>query len=210
MVSIPPGARERVDAAVAEAEGLTSAELVVVWTPAAGSYLDVDQRFGLAVGVGLLGWILFGETVLPPEGVIPALVLAWLGGWWVSAHSPLLRRWGTTPGRRREQAAQAARLAFLEQGVDRTRARTGALVHVSFLEERVDLVVDQEVEERLLPHELAALAAPLQASLRDPAFLDAFCRALVALGRSLGEELPWSPDDLNELPDAPILTREVR
>ena len=200
---LPRDSGDRIEAAVAKAEEHTSAELVVVGRPFSGSYRDVEYRFGLACALAFLGWALYSERTVPPAAVIPGLVTAWLLGWFLCRWSPHLRRLQTTPARRRRQAHDLARLTFLEQGVDGTSARTGVLVHVSFLERAVDLIADRGVGEVFSPQELAEMGEGLGDVLRRDG-VDAFCEHLDGLGRQLGTKLPRSEDDVDELANAPV------
>lgn len=202
---LPADSAERIEQAVVAAEAHTAAELVVVGRPFSGSYRDVEYLFGLACALAFLGWALFAERVVPVEAVVPTLALSWLAGGLLCRFSPGLRRLMTPVARRRRQALDAARLAFLERGVDGTRGRTGVLVHVSFLERRVDLVADRGAREALGDAALARAGDALADALRGPDPIPAFCEGLVALGRALGEPLPRGEDDVDELCNIPLL-----
>ncbi|MCO5167970.1 MAG: hypothetical protein M9894_16625 [Planctomycetes bacterium] len=202
---LPADSAEQIEQAVVAAEAHTAAELVVVGRPFSGTYRDVEYLFGVACALAFLGWALFAERMVPVESVVPTLVLCWLAGGLVCRYSPGLRRLMTPVERRRRQARDAARLAFLERGVDGTSGRTGVLVHVSFLERQVDLVADRAVREALGDEALARLGDELARALRGPAPIPSFCEGLVALGRTLGELLPRSEDDVDELCNVPVL-----
>src|SRR5438045_3928208 len=58
----------------------------------------------------------------------------------------------------RERVLAAARAAFVELGVHRTRARTGVLVYVSVRERRVELVCDVAVVDKVAGLERLAAA----------------------------------------------------
>src|SRR5208282_5063169 len=89
-----------------------------------------------------------------------------------------------------EQVRMAARAAFVQQGVSRTRGRTGILVFVSMLERRVELVVDVGVDAKLLEAQGQALAASMK---RGPDF-EAFVAGVRALGPALSGALRRSAD----------------
>jgi putative membrane protein len=205
---LPSDASDRIAAAIAEAEALTSVEVVLVGAPESGRYRDIDLLVGAAAGMAWLSFALFSDIVVPPLGVVGGCVLAGLGGVALSWGLPPLRRLLTTSARRARQAREAALVAFLDHGVDHTRARTGLLVHVSFLERQVTLVADRGVREELSRAELDALRAPFDEALRHiggAAVLDGLCAALAGLGAALGQRLPPHPENPNELSDVPLL-----
>lgn len=201
---IGPGGAERIAAAVERAEAHTSAELVLVAEPFAGSYALAEAAFGGACALLFLGWALFSDHTVAPIAVIPSTLLALALGAAFCRVSPHLRRLLTLPRARRARLLREARLAFLEHGVDGTSGRTGVLIHCAFLERDAALIADRAVRERFTPDELAALERPFAAALRgrgDPT--ERWCEALEALGRALGERLPRREDDVDELANAP-------
>ena len=143
---LPPDSGERIAEAVAAAEDQTSAELVIVGVPYSGSYRDVEYLVGIAAGLVFLGWALFSDHHVPLGAVIPSMLLAGGVAGFGARYSPRLRRWLTTHARRVRQAETAAEVAFLQNGVDTTRARTGILIHVSVVEQHVTLVADRGIQ----------------------------------------------------------------
>jgi len=127
-------------------EGGCGAELVVAVRPRSGSYLDADLKAAIAAGLLVLAVLLFSPW---PFGLAyflldPAILggLAALASW----RSPALRRLLTPRAERRRRVAAAARAAFVDQGVHRTRARNGVLLYFSLLEREVEAVMDAGVE----------------------------------------------------------------
>ncbi len=187
-------------AAIGEAEERTAAELVVVVARRCGSYRDVVLAAAAACAFVTLAVVLHVEVEVSEPLVLAATAAgAALGAG--AAASPLGRLL-TGAARRVRQAEDAARLAFLAQGVDRTRGRTGVLVHVALHEQRVSLVADRAVVSEVGPAELELHRGALQATLGGGA--PAFGAALVALGEALGKRLPRLPGDVDELPNAPV------
>lgn len=76
------------------------------------------------------------------------------------------------------------------------------LVYVSTFERRVELVADVGVDGKLVEGEVRAL----EAAVAGRPDLDAFLEALRRLGPALAPSLPHAADDVNELPDAPVMT----
>jgi putative membrane protein len=128
------------------------------------------------------------------------IVAAYLAGAILVRAVPEIERLFTTERGRRAVVATAAKAAFVDQGIDRTRARSGVLVYVSLLEKRVEVVCD-----RGLPIDgaegwrtkLEALETTLSASGSPSTFGE----RLSEVGEVLARIMPVTDDDVNELPD---------
>ncbi|HEU4536317.1 MAG TPA: hypothetical protein VFS00_19465 [Polyangiaceae bacterium] len=194
-------ARERVGEAVRAIELETSAEVVVALRPASGHYRHTDYLVGAIVALALLCVFLyhpepFAYDFLPLE-LAAAFGLGALG----SAYFGPLRRALTSRALRAASVRRAAREAFVDLGVSRTRARTGVLVYVSMFERRVEVVPDVGVDAGALE----AAARQAQAALeggpgRGPSF-ERFVAALRRFGPARAAALPREDDDVNELGD---------
>ncbi len=194
-------ARKQVTEAVVDVESKTAAEVVVVVRRTSGTWREVDLAVGAAAGFAVLLLVLFHPKPIPVIAMPVDVALAFLAGAVLSANLSLLKR-ALLPRRRvRTQVLAMARAAFVEHGVSRTTGRTGILVYVSTFERLVEVVADVGVDPKSVQAELGAL----QACLSHGARFDRFIAALRALGTPLGTCLPRSPDDVNELPDAPVM-----
>jgi putative membrane protein len=107
--------------------------------------------------------------------------------------------------RKGDKTMTAARAHFVEAGVSRTRDRSGILVFVSVLERVVCVVPDVGIDTEKMG---AAWKSGLADLERAGAELDiaAFTSALTKLGPILGDAYPRREDDINELPDAPLMS----
>lgn len=188
----------RVEEAVTRAEALTSAELVVVAAPSSGSYVDVALGAALsAVGVALL--VAFYSPIAFHPDWLP-LELAVVGGAFglLTWRSAVLTRLLTRRSRRRAQVELAAAAAFHQEQVHATRERTGVLFYVSALERELVVIHDHGVDARVAPGAWASL----HLEARD---LDGLCASIERAGALLGAHLTRTHDDVNELPDAPVM-----
>lgn len=194
-------ARERVAQAVGEAESCTAAEVVVVVRHTSGAWREVDLAAGAAVAFGVLLLLLFHPKPIAVEIMPVDVALAFAAGAVLCASLSPLKR-ALLPRRRvAAQVRALAREAFVDQGVSRTRGRTGILVYASTFERRVELVADVAVDTKLLEAQIRALSE----SVAHGPDLDAFLAAVRAIGPALAASLPRSADDVNELPDAPVM-----
>jgi putative membrane protein len=196
-------AKERVTEAVVDVESRTAAELVVFVRRASNTWRQVDLAVASVVAFGVFLLLLFHPRPIALEVMPVDVVLGFLGGAVLCANIPPFKR-ALLPHRRvTEQVRAAAREAFVDQGVSRTRGRTGILVYVSTFERRVDVVADIGVDPRLVE---AALVTLSETIVHGPD-LDLFLAALRSLGPALAPSLPRAADDVNELPDAPVMGR---
>lgn len=187
-------------AAIGRAEERTAAELVVVVARRCGSYRDVVLAAASACALATLAVVLHIEAEVSEPLVLAATAVG--GALGAAAAASPLGRLLAGAARRARQADDAARLAFLAQGVDRTRGRTGVLVHVALHERRVSLVADRAVVAEVGPAELELHRGRLEAALGGGAL--ALGAAIEALGEALGARLPRLPGDVDELPNAPV------
>lgn len=188
-------------AAVADIEARTSAEVVVAIRRAAGHYRDANYLVGFLFGLVALLVMLFADYTFG-LGTFPVGVLAgFVAGALVSSQIAPVRRIFSLPSHKRAQARSAARVAFVDLGISRTRGRTGILVYVALFERQVEVVCDVGVDPDLLGDDWNRAVAALRASLQPRPGLDRFIAALRALGPSLAAAMPRADDDVNELPD---------
>jgi putative membrane protein len=194
-------ARKQVTEAVIDVESRTAAEVVVVVHRTSGTWREVDLAVGALAGFAVLLLVLFVPQPIPVVAMPVDVALGFIAGAVLCASVSPLKR-ALLPRRRvRAQVLAQARAAFVEQGVSRTTGRTGILVYVSTFERLVEVVTDIGVDPKTAEAELDAL----RSSMRAGADFDGFITKLRALGPPLGTALPRSPDDVNELPDAPVM-----
>jgi putative membrane protein len=193
-------AKKRVTEAVVDVESRTSAELVVVVRHASGKWREVDLVVGALVAFGVLLILLFHPRPIPVEVMPVDVILAFLAGTVMCSSIPPFKRALLVRKTVSARLRAAAREAFVDQGVSRTRKRTGILVYVSTFERRVEIVADIGVDAKLVEAEARALREAVAHRLD----LDAFLVALRRFGPALAGALPRAADDVNELPDAPV------
>jgi putative membrane protein len=187
---------EAIERAVREAERGTAAELIVVVARRSGSYLDIALATGAAVA-------LFAPAVFPPVSVIVEIPFVFVVASWLVHRAPGLLRAIAPPSRMKAQVERAAASHFVTEAVHGTRARTGLLIYISRLEERVELVADFGLQGRVPP---AAWAGIRWGADRDAARArsqDELLRGITSLGAMLKANVPAEASDVNEAPDAP-------
>jgi len=198
-----PGAADKAAMlqAVQQVEARSGAEVVVIVRPRSGSYLHADLAAAIAFGCATLWFLLFAPwEFLQWEILAGPLAIGALAGL-LCARVPPLRRALTRPAERRDRVRAAARAAFVEKGVGRTRQRTGVLVYLSLLERSAEVVADSGVLDRVSSDAWTAAAGAIDASLRQSLDGPAVAARIAALAVVLETAVPHPDDDVNELPD---------
>lgn len=183
----------------------TDAELVVVASPRSGSYRDVALLAGAGAAWACLVFVLFSPwsfsgTWLPLELPLIGAATAWM-----VHRSPRLLRLLSSQERLHRQVSLAAAEAFHTEAVHGTRGRTGVLVYLSGLEDRVVIVPDAGIE--------AVVPGATWNDLRwgdgsDPAAphdLEHFLSGLDQVGAVLAAAVPATDDNPDEISNAPRL-----
>jgi putative membrane protein len=195
-----PEGKTRIAKAIGAIEKKSSAEIVAVLRASSGSYRHADLAFGAIVALGILSFFLyhpdeFDFTWLPLEQaagfVLGALVCSKL---------PPLRRLLSGGLVRKANVLSAARAAFVELGISKTRARSGILLYLSLLERDVVLVRDVGIDEKELATDLTTAETALRDAFRADN-LDDFEKAFLAVGEALARVHPVTDDDIDELPN---------
>ena len=188
---------------------LSSAEVVIAVRPRLRRLLVPHIAAGAVVMAAVLAVMLVSDDLeFAPWSIASVPLLAALaGGLVVEAIAPLER--ALVPARVCDAiVGEAARAAFHELGVHRTKLRTGVLVFVAVRERRVVLIGDLAIVERFGDAGLARHAVALGAAL--PAGAEPVAGALAALAGEYGAALPRVADDVNELADLVQVRRPPR
>lgn len=186
----------RIETTVRAVESGTAAELVVVIAGRSARYAEVPWMAGaLAAWVALafLAWspLVFNGFWFPVDAAVVGGFVGFFAG-----RSPRAIRALTGPATRQAAVEAAARASFVEEAVQGTRDRTGVLVYISRLEDRVVVLPDEALLGRVP-------AARWSEITFDGAHDDAIVAGLTRLGERLAAWLPAEGENPDEIPDAP-------
>lgn len=203
---VDPAARQHLEAVVLEVERSTAGELVVAVVSACDGYATVGWRLGVVaaaaalVGVVLLApgapwWVLLGVQAL-------ALAVAH-----TAARHPTVRRKLLPADLVETRVHERARRCFREQGLTRTRGRTGILLFVTLLERRVVVLADDGIHRVLDPDECWEQVVDLVlAGLRAGRGVEGLEAGVRRCGEILARHVPVVPArELDELPNAIVV-----
>lgn len=200
--------RAAIEAAVNEAEGHTSGEIVPV---AVGRSGDYPQATWCGALLGALAGAVVAAATIEIRGLWLSAPALWVAvatlvgagfGWLTTTLAPPLTR--ALAGAEAIQRAVAARAlqAFVEHEAFATSERTGIVILVSLYERRVHILGDAGINARVAQHEwgeiVEAIAAGLRAGTPGPALAEGIrrCGALLERGG-----VQRRTDDVDELSD---------
>lgn len=190
-------------AAVARAESSTSGEIVVVLARASDDHLFVTLAWAAMLALlAPLPLDLVGGVDLVAAHGLQLLVFS------VAApllRLPCLRRLTVPKSMQRAATARQARAQFLDQGLHRTRDRAGVLIYVSEVEHAVEILADDGIARLSPPDTWDGIVRRFVEEVRDGRRREGLLAAIEAVGMALAEHFPRRADDVNELPDKPVV-----
>lgn len=197
--------RQRIRAAVSEAEKNTSGEIVPMIVPASYHYPMADVLGGasLALPVAILLTYFLGSMLW----VGPTNMWVFMGIFGIAfivLHRVVQRVW---PLKRvfisdreiDEEVQEAALISFFKEELYRTRDETGILVFVSVFEHRVWVLADRGINAKVDQGQWDGIVAHIVAGIKSGQQADAICEAVKEMGGILAEHFPVREDDVNEL-----------
>ena len=194
-------ARDRVEAAVREAERATSGEIVVVLARRAGSYKSVPLAFGLAAALAT-PWPLVLLSGMPAARIFAIQLAMTLVAIAISSWAGIRLVPGTL---RRDRARAAALREFAGRGMADTRGRTGILLYVAAAERYAEVVGDVTISARVGEAEWRGVIEALQDDMRAGRTGDALVAAIGRIGEILARHVPPDQDDRDELPNRVVV-----
>jgi putative membrane protein len=206
---LDPADRQRIEAAVIEAERATSGEIVVAVVHASDEYGSAGWRLGVALAVlAFLGLVHFRPD-LPLLAYLAAQGAALLVGHTLARLDPI-RRLLLSDALAELRVRQRAVRAFAENGLSRTRGHTGILLLASLLERRVVVLADEGIHRALDPGESWQEVVDLAlAGLRAGRPAEGLLAAVGRCGEILARHLPMEPPrNLDELPNPPLVLED--
>ncbi|OYY69794.1 MAG: hypothetical protein B7Y44_04530 [Sphingomonadales bacterium 28-55-16] len=208
-----------VTAAVAEAEHLTTGEIVTIVTDLSDHYEDIAMAWASAVAfIALAAYATFPDFFLrlidglsggwrheytASEYVallLTAVALKWIGTWFILKWIPL--RLALTPKGKKLARVRSRAISLFKVGAEaKTSGRTGVLLYLSMKEHRAEIVADAAIASKVAPEIWGdAMVALLdQVKAGNPGA--GVAAAVTQMGVVLAEHFPRGADNPNELPD---------
>ncbi|MBA4165581.1 MAG: hypothetical protein C0510_13320 [Erythrobacter sp.] len=205
--------------AVAEAEDLTSGEIVTVLADRSDGYSDIVLTWAAlasftAMSVFALwpdflldklhwlkgGWShdwTIGETISLAIGLGAT---KFFGVWALLLWDPL--RFALIPGPVKSARVRAAAIRHFKVGAERrTHGRTGVLIYLSMREHRAEIVADEAIAEKVPAEVWGEAMADMLAEIGKGCVAEGMAAGVRDVGKVLAEHFPRDGNDHNELPD---------
>ncbi|MEM1055880.1 MAG: hypothetical protein AAGI52_10160 [Bacteroidota bacterium] len=202
--------RERIAAAVGEAETRTSGEIVPYVIARCGRY-EVAVWRAASVGAMAAAGLALGAAVLYDGWGLGWLYTAWamalvmvLGGTTgaLATLADPVRRFFAGTDRMARRVHRRASQAFLEEEVFDTRDRTGILLFVSLFEHRIEVFGDAGVNAKVEPGEWVNVVDVIRAGILRGDLAGGLVDGIQKCGEMLHRQgVEIRDDDTDELPD---------
>jgi putative membrane protein len=201
--------RERIAAAVHQAESKTSGEIVPYVVGRSDAYEEADWRCGALLGTATLAAfsIAYSYTsIWLPLSVAELVLAALLAGAFgviLPKFVPPLKRLFTGNHLMEQRVAQRAAEAFLSEEVFRTRERTGILVFLSILEHKVLVLGDSGINAKVKPEEWHDIVTRIVSGIGSGKPAEGLIDGILQCGVLLEQRgVAIRPEDTDELSDS--------
>ena len=197
-----------VETAIAEAEAVTSGEIVPV-------VIHHSTYLSFVPPVMVLLWTTIYLLILRPEQIHlmisdhPAIasVFALAGAvafYWIG-HWSRLQKLFISRVELRRQVLNRAELEFYRNGIEGTKAHTGILIFVSLKERQVVVLADKSIESKVNEGTWQSVVDLIVEGIRRESFAQGLCSGIRRAGEILREHFPQDSDDTDELPNRLII-----
>jgi putative membrane protein len=199
MTTISAQDRDRISAAIHDAESRTSGEIVCVLARESTDATALPILLAALVALAL-PWPLVAFTAMPVN-LILLLQLVMFVGLTMLLCLPRVRIALVPRAARRAMAHRMAMEQFVIRGIGRKADRTGVLIFVSMAEHYARIVADRAIAERVSNREWQHAVDALIAHTRHGRIADGFVAAIERCGRVLEENFPRDQASRGQLPD---------
>lgn len=208
-----------VTAAVAEAERLTSGEIVTIVTDLSDDYGDIGLAWPTVIAFLALSVVAFfprfyldlldrlfggwGHLWSPSEYL--ALIFLFMGGKWLGTW--LLMKWMPlrlflTPKHVKQNRVRARAIDLFKVGTEsKTVGRTGILLYLSLREHQAEIVADEAIASKVTPEVWGDAMLALIRDVRAGRPGEGMAEAVRQMGMVLATHFPHGSENPNELPD---------
>ena len=208
-----------VSSAVAQAELMTSGEIVTVLAERSDGFTDVALWWAVGAAftamslfalipefyLGIVDWMMGGWTHDWTSGELLTIVLSigllkFLGVLAIQLWQPL--KFLLIPGPVKRARVRDAAIKHFKVGAERrTHGRTGVLLYVSMREHRAEIVADEPIAQMVPAEVWGEAMADMLAEIKQGHLAHGLAAGVKDVGKVLCEHFPRHEDDVNELPD---------
>jgi putative membrane protein len=190
--------RDRIAAAVLEAEKLTTGEIVPMIVARSDDYPGARWRLAITCALlcGFITYYFLGD--IDPAWILWAQIPGLYLGYALGNIGAVLRLFMETD-RVEQEVHQRALEAFFSLDLHATAERTGILVMASLLEHRVEILADSGINAKVDEATWSAIVDALVQRIKADELTEGFCVAVRDCGAVLQQDFPGSHSNPNEI-----------
>lgn len=198
--------KARIIECVKDAEKTTAGEIVPMVVSSSGIYSlsAVIGALALSMPCSLPGAYLLG----PLAGLgshdmwvfLSLEIVLFIIGYFLVKNVWVLRRLFISDHEMHDEVRKAALMNFYLKGLHRTRDETGVLIYISIFEQKVWVLGDRGIHEKVGDDAWKEIVSIITEGIKDKRQADAICRAVKRTGEILNRHFPVKSDDTDELP----------
>jgi putative membrane protein len=191
--------RERVGAAIGEAEARTSGEIVTVVANSSASYVSVAPLVAALVAL-LVPWPLIYFTWWPVQWIYLLQLAVFLVVASIVYYRPV--RMALVPASiKRDRAHKRAVEQFLAQNLYTTDGHTGVLIFLSAAEHYAEIIADRNIYKLAPQDQWQSMVDRLTTRIGDGEAAEGLIETIKATGDLLAKHYPPGSTNPNELPN---------
>lgn len=191
--------------AVKKAEQKTSGEIVPFITERAEDYFDGAAIFVFVAVMVAAVFYFYYQPWHSVRGLLFAQLCGFLLGIVIINFFPKTRLWFISKKHIAKTTHRRAIQAFYENGLGKTRDKTGILLALFFLEKRVEVVADEAINAKLDQQTWDKVVENIVQNAKKGQLAQGFVGGIEQCGNILHEYFPRKKDDKNELKDKLII-----
>lgn len=197
---LKPEDEARIEAAIADLERRSAAEIVTVIAQRAAGYAAYPALWAASSAL-LIGWV---AALIDPALPLSHVVFVQGAALIVAATLFYLTPLGiklVPSAVKQARAAMLARLEFANLVNDRTRQRNGLLLFVSLAEHYIEIIADDAVATAIPPERWQQLVGQFQEKAKRAPLSDSLLSLIAACAAVLAHHFPARPGQEDELPN---------
>lgn len=199
---------ERIKAAVKEAEGKISGEIVPVFVEKSGYYTIANYRGAMILAAIAFSLIVIFDRYIPSLSVYDPLMIfilvvtAGVLGAIITHYILPVKFWLLSQFHLDQSTRKRAENAFLEEEIFNTRHRTGIMIFVSFFEHEVIVMADRGISKVVDQKEWDKMVDNIISNIQKGNVAEGMIKAIERCAEVLLENgFTRTNDDVNELRD---------